>query len=229
MPTQGLLNVVSAPHLGQASTYRAMGSSGASVTARAAAVAEGSKAAAAGDPLITASKAAEAAAALSKAVLSSAAVAAAGHGAVTEQRKMLLSDASVVAATQKLETLGYPVKVGGRWPSGLPYLDLEIKATTASWGTGLQLPLTMVNISALQVRPTTSGRGVGGWSYGHIWGGMQLVGRESRNGLPELTPPHGILLSSAGGCMRLVLPADGNASWLKWRPQVLPPSHCRLW
>ena len=128
-----------------------------SVMARAAVVAEGSKAAAAGDLLITASKAAEAAAALSKAALSSATVTAAGggSGAVTELRKLLLSDASVIAVTRKLEALGYPVKIGGRWPSGLPYLVLEIKASKASWGTGLQLPLTMVNISALQVRLAT--------------------------------------------------------------------------
>ena len=143
-----------------------MGGGGASVTARAAAKAEVTKVAAAGDLLTTARKAAEAAeaAALSKAAISSAAVSAAGGviGAVTDQRKLLLSDASVVAATQKLEALGYPVKVGGRWPSGLPYLDLEIKATTASWGTGLQLPLTIVNISALQVRLANNlDRGVG--------------------------------------------------------------------
>lgn len=124
----------------------------ASVTAKAA-VAEDADIAA----LVVASEAAEAleaAASLSKASVASSATvvtAASGSGVVTEQRKLLLSDASVVAATQKLEALGYPVKVGGRWPSGLPYLDLGIKASAAAWGTGLQLPLTMVNISALQV------------------------------------------------------------------------------
>ena len=67
------------------------------------------------------------------------------------ERRQLLEHESVIAAQRQLEALGYPIKIGGRWPSGLPFLDQGIKGGQAAWETGIQLPLTTVNISALQV------------------------------------------------------------------------------
>ena len=43
------------------------------------------------------------------------------------------------------------LQIAGKWDSGLPYMDLKIKASRVSWETGIQLPLTMVNVSKLQV------------------------------------------------------------------------------
>ena len=67
------------------------------------------------------------------------------------ERRHLLEHESVIAAQRKLEALGYPIKIGGRWSSGLPFLDQGIKGGQAAWETGIQLPLTTVNISELQV------------------------------------------------------------------------------
>ena len=39
------------------------------------------------------------------------------------ERRQLLEHPSVVSAQRKLEELGYPIKIGGRWPSGLPFLN----------------------------------------------------------------------------------------------------------
>jgi hypothetical protein len=71
--------------------------------------------------------------------------------AAAAERRSLLEHASVIAAQKKLEELGYPIKVGGRWPSGLPFLNQEVKGGQTAWETGIQLPLTTVNITELQV------------------------------------------------------------------------------
>lgn len=83
-------------------------------------------------------------------------------------RQALLSNAAVQEATRKLLELGFPPKIGGHWGTGMPFLDLAAKAAHEPWEAGLQLPLTMINISALQVW----GRCVG---WDGEWGGTAVA------------------------------------------------------
>ena len=85
VPTKGLLNVVSAPHLGEASTYRAMGMDlgGGSSSRSRKQLSDGTEA--------------------QEAVIFT-------KGADTA-RKDLMSNGKVLAASQQLEALGYPNKV----------------------------------------------------------------------------------------------------------------------
>ena len=89
VPTKGLLNVISAPHLGEASTYRAMG------------VDHGEVSSTSNRQLGETSKAVEK-------LESDSSVKSASPGAA---RKELLSNEKVQAAVQKLKALGYPIKV----------------------------------------------------------------------------------------------------------------------
>ena len=66
------------------------------------------------------------------------------------QRSSLINDTAVFEASRKLKEMGYEPMIGGKWPTGLPYLDLETKSSGESWKAGIQLPLMMINVSHLR-------------------------------------------------------------------------------
>ncbi|GAX82193.1 hypothetical protein CEUSTIGMA_g9621.t1 [Chlamydomonas eustigma] len=144
VPTKGLLNVVSAPQLGQDSTYRAIRSG----LKQGGWVHEGLKefsSDASKDSVVTTMRGLSSndTNRLSK-----------GHEpnatASVQSRHGFLSNEKVKAATAQLEELGYPARIGGHWASGLPFLDIHTKASASAWDAGIQLPLTMLNITNLK-------------------------------------------------------------------------------
>ncbi|GAX82340.1 hypothetical protein CEUSTIGMA_g9769.t1 [Chlamydomonas eustigma] len=136
VPTRGLLNVISAPQLGQDSTYSAVYTTSPST--------DGKRRHVESLEQERGGKWREGKAGGDEAGKNSLAQSA------QERRTALVADGRVAGAMEKLQELGYPAFVGGYWESGLPFLDIHAKASPTAWKAGIQLPLTMVNISQLQ-------------------------------------------------------------------------------
>lgn len=133
MPTAGLLNIIGAPHLAEASTYL---------------------------PNYTGARESEAVKrhhSSPEVAVALKSLAEIGYPPVVS-RRIHSESACRREVSQKhcahVRTRGcasLPTQVGGYWSSGLPYLDATIKGTKKPWEAGLQLPLLMLNISDLQV------------------------------------------------------------------------------
>jgi len=66
-----------------------------------------------------------------------------------------IDDKAVQEVMQKLGDMGFSPKVGGKWPSGYPYLDLATKDGPEPWTAGVQLPIAQLDITALQRKIAT--------------------------------------------------------------------------
>jgi hypothetical protein len=142
VPTHGLLNVISAPHLGEKSTYQAS-----TTLALQGTETDVSWRDSLGRHSLNKDKDDISPASLDayKQVDSSSSSRLQGI-----HRDHLLNNTAVFEASRKLKEMGYEPKIGGKWPTGLPYLELSTKGSLESWKAGLQLPLRMINVSHLQ-------------------------------------------------------------------------------
>ncbi|GIL81892.1 hypothetical protein Vretimale_1469 [Volvox reticuliferus] len=172
--TRGLLNIVAAPGLGEASTYRAMASTGGVAEAGFAPSTTTSDSSTGNAAAITATPHGDGEAAgrtryLGQETSSSSKqqhqglkaagtnqdmgkVARSGKdgGKAKDALALGINDTEVIAATQQLIDMGYRPKTSGRWASGRPRLDLKIKNSRQSWDAGISLPLMQVNIDKLK-------------------------------------------------------------------------------
>ncbi|GIL43818.1 hypothetical protein Vafri_1420 [Volvox africanus] len=150
--TRGLLNIVAAPGLGEASTYRAMASTGGVSEAS---FASTTKVSGASTDTAASSKQQqqqqeEQKPAGSNQDVTKAAGSGEDGGKARDVLALGINNAEVIAATQQLIDMGYRPKTSGKWASGQPRLDLKVKDSSHSWDAGISLPLMQVNIDKLK-------------------------------------------------------------------------------
>lgn len=164
MPTHGLLNIVAAPQLGEASTYRAMTYA---PRATKTTTATTSSTTTTSDDGASSKRGSVTSSSGSEGDGRSKSTAGQKAGATSVTDSLVLGgidDPRVRAATAKLEALGYTPRSGGTWSSGQPYLDLGVKDGPRGWEAGISLPLMQLNIDKLRVR---GGAGQGRHSTPH--------------------------------------------------------------
>ncbi len=153
VPTHGLLNIVAAPQLGEASTYRAIAHDPRVTKSSATTTISDDGASSKGGSSTTSGSGS------GDDSSSSTTGRKAGVTSVTDSLVLGgIDDPRVRAATARLEALGYTPRSGGKWASGQPYLDLGVKDGPRGWEAGISLPLMQLNIDKLRVREG------GGWA-----------------------------------------------------------------